>query len=161
MKTRPVLCAIVALCSLALTMPASAQDAPKKFSLILSGGYGTMTGGDVPKVMEGRNALINDLAAYLDFGVTDTLESARWGPGFEAEFLFRPAGNFGVSFGAGYLRKTEETRGAAELASLAAVSIDWITTYNLIPLQLSGYYFFPVGSKMTAYAKAGVGYYLG
>jgi hypothetical protein len=66
-----------------------------------------------------------------------------------------------VSFGTGYLRKAEDTRVAAELEGLAGISLDWTTTYQVIPLKLSGYYFFEMGSKMTAYAKAGIGYYFG
>jgi hypothetical protein len=161
MKKRAGFLAAVGLFFFSLTMPSFAQDAPKKFSLILSGGYGTITGGDIPSVMDGMNAKIRDLAAVADFTVADTLEIAKWGPELEAEFLFRPARNFGVSFGTGYLRKAEDTRVAAELEGLAGIALDWTVTYQVIPLKLSGYYFFEMGSKMTAYAKAGIGYYFG
>jgi opacity protein-like surface antigen len=161
MKRHLLFLAAAGLFFFSLTMPSFAQDSPKRFSLILSGGIGTMTGGDISKVMDGRNALLGDFGSALDFAVTETLESTAWGPGFEAEFLFRPARNFGLSLGTGYLRKTEDTRGAAELTGKAAISLDWIACYHLIPLKLSGYYFFPVGSKITAYAKAGFGYYFG
>jgi hypothetical protein len=161
MKIRAGGLAVVGLFFFSLTMASFAQDAPKKFSLTLSGGYGTTTGGDIPKVMDGMNAKIRDLAAATDFTVADTLEIAKWGPELEAEFLFRPARNFGVSFGTGYLRKAENTRVAAELEGLAGIALDWTVTYQVIPLKLSGYYFFEIGSKMTAYAKAGIGYYFG
>jgi hypothetical protein len=161
MKTRAVYFAVAGLFFLSLTMLSPAQEAPKKFSLTLSGGYGTITGGDIPKVMDGTNAKIYDLATVSDLTVVDTLEIAKWGPELEAEFLFRPTRNFGVSFGIGYLRKADDTRVAAEIEGLAGISLDWTTTYKVIPLKLSGYYFFKVGSKMTAYAKAGIGYYFG
>jgi len=161
MRNRALFFAVAGLFFFSLTMPSPAQEAPKKFSLTLSGGYGTITGGDIPKVMDGMNAKIRDLAAISDFMVTDTLEIAKWGPEFEAEFLFRPARNFGVSFGTGYLRKTDDTRVAAELEGWAGISLDWTAAYQVIPLKLSGYYFFGGSSKMTAYAKVGIGYYFG
>jgi hypothetical protein len=151
----------MALCLLTLGTTSWAQGAPKKFSLILSAGYGTKTGGDVPKVMDGMNAAIRDLAALAGFTVAETLEPAKWGPGLEAELLFRPARNFGLSFGSGLLRKREDTRLAAKRETLTGISVDWTATYQLIPLMLSGYYFLESGSKMTVYAKAGIGYYFG
>jgi hypothetical protein len=153
--------AMAGLFLFSLTVPSPAQEAPKKFNLVLSGGYGTITGGDVPTVMDGMNTKIRDLAAAADFSVVDTLEVAKWGPELEAEFLFRPARNFGLSLGIGYLRKADDSRVAGELEGLAGVSLDWTATYQLIPLKLSGTYFFNAGSKLTAYAKAGIGYYFG
>jgi hypothetical protein len=129
MKTKPVISAIAALCLLLMTMPSFGQDTPRKFSLTLSGGYGTITGGDIPKVMDGMNATIRDLAAVSDFTVAHTVEVAKWGPELEAELLFRPARNFGVSFSAGFLRKADDTRVAAELEGLARISLDWTATY--------------------------------
>jgi len=162
MKAKPVLfISVTALCLLSLGTTSSAQGDPKKFSLVLSAGYGTITGGDIPKVLDGMNTTIRDLAALSGFTVADTLEPAKWGPGLEAEFLFRPARNFGLSFGTGILRKKEDTHLAAEQDALAGISVGWTATYQVIPLQLSGYYFLESGSKMTVYAKAGIGYYFG
>ena len=69
--------AMAGLFLFSLTVPSPAQEAPKKFNLVLSGGYGTITGGDVPTVMDGMNAKIRDLAAAADFSVVDTLEVRR------------------------------------------------------------------------------------
>lgn len=162
MKVKPIgLTALLALALPFLTMPASAQNAPKKFSLILSGGYCTLTGGDMSRLIDDNNALVRDLATLWGFTVTETFQKSSGGPEFEAEFLFRPAQNFGVSFSIGYLRKAEDSRGAANLAQLAAISGNLTATYSLIPFRLSGYYLFSIGPKLTAYAKAGVGYSLG
>ena len=161
MKRHHVIATVAGLLCFSLTLPCSAQDAPKKFSLVLSGGYGTITGGDLPMVMDGMNAQIRDLAAAVDLTVVDTLEIPKWGPELEAEFLFRPARNFALGVGTGFLRKADDTRVAAELEDLARISLDWTATHQLIPLKLSGYYFVEVGSKLTAYAKAGIGYYFG
>lgn len=161
MKNRCVSIIAAAFLFLSLAIPSPAQEVSKKFSLKLSGGYGTITGGDIPTVMDGMNATIRDLAAISDFAVVDTIEAAKSGPEWEVEFLFRPARNIGVSLGTGYLRKADDTRIAAELEGLASLTLDWTATYQVIPLRLSGYYFFKAGSKMTAYAKAGIGYYFG
>jgi hypothetical protein len=153
--------AIASLLLVSLTTPSPAQEFPKKFSLTLSGGYGTIMGGDIPKVTDGLNATVRDLAAVSDFTVVATLAGAKWGPELEAELLFRPARSFGVSFGASNLRKAEDTRVAAEIQAPGKISLNWAATYQVIPLRLSGCYFFELGQKMTAYAKAGIGYYFG
>jgi hypothetical protein len=161
MKHGLVIEVVAGLVLFSLTVPSPAQEAPKKYNLTLSGGYGTITGGDVPTVMDGMNAKIHDLAEIAGFSVVDTLEVAKWGPELEAEFLFRPARSFGLGFGIGYLRKADDTRVAGKLDGLAGISLDWTATYQVIPLKLSGYYFFKAGSKLAAYAKAGIGYYFG
>jgi opacity protein-like surface antigen len=155
------LVAFMALAMVIFTMPASAQDPPRKFSLIFSGGYGTMAGGDMSKLIDDNNAVVGDLATLWGFTVTETFQKSSGGPGFEAEFLFRPARNFGMSISIGHIRKDEDSRGAANLAPLAAVSGSMTTAYSLIPFRLSGYYLFSIGPKLTAYTKAGVGYCLG
>jgi hypothetical protein len=161
MKAEHVICAVLALGSLSLATPSFAEDAPKRFSLLLSGGPGTTGGGDLSTVFAGENALIRDVASLGGLRVTDTFRTASWGPEFEVEFLFRPFRNFGLSLGTGWLAKWEDARGAAESGASTKFSIDWTTDYHLIPVKLSAVYFLPAGAKLTAYAKAGAGYYFG
>ena len=111
--------------------------------------------------MDGMNAQIRDLATAADFTVVDTLDLPKWGLDLEAEFLYRPARNFAIGVGTGFLRKTDDTRLAAELEDLAGISLDWTATHQLIPLRLSGYYFVALGSRLTAHARVGIGYYFG
>ena len=161
MKIKTLFCTFLVLSFLAMATSSFAEDTPKRFSLLLSGGYGTTGGGDMSKVFERNNELILDLAALGGFTVTDTLKTASWGPEFEAEFLFRPFRNFGLSLGTGRLGKSEDARGAAKSGALGRFSLDWNTDYRLIPVKLSAVYFLPAGAKLTAYAKAGAGYYFG
>jgi len=161
MKTKIVFCVFLALGFLSVATSSFAADAPKRFSLVLSGGYGTTGGGDMSKVFAGENGLIRDFAALGGFTVTDTLQTASWSQEFEVEFLFRPVRNFGLSLGTGWLGKSEDARGAGESGALARFSVDWNTDYRLIPVELSGVYFLPAGARLTAYAKAGAGYYFG
>ena len=161
MKTKPVFCVFLVLGFLMLATSSFAADAPKRFSLVLSGGYGTTGGGDLSKVFQGENEFIRDIAALGGLTVTDTLQTASWGPEFELEFLFRPVRNFGLSLGTGWLGKSEDARGAGESGASARFSVDWNTDYRLIPVELSGVYFLPAGARLTAYAKAGAGYYFG
>ncbi len=161
MKTKPVFCVFLVLCFLLVATSSFAEDNPKRFSLLLSGGYGTTGGGDMSKAFQGENELIRDVAVLGGFTVTDTLQTASWGPEFEVEFLFRPFRNFGLCLGTGWLGKSEDARGAAKSSALGKFSIDWNTDYRLIPVKLSVVYFLPAGAKLTAYAKAGAGYYFG
>ena len=161
MKIKTLFCTFLVLGFLAMATSSFAEDTPKRFSLLLSGGYGGISGGDMSKVFDGENELIRDVAALGGFTVTDTLQPAGWGSEFEAEFLFRPFRNLGLSLGIGRLGKSEDARGAAKSGALAAFSLNWSADYRLIPVNVSAVYFLPAGAKLTAYAKAGAGYYFG
>ncbi|MFC2165585.1 outer membrane beta-barrel protein [Acidobacteriota bacterium] len=142
-----------------LLKPAYSQDSFKRFSLKISGGYGNMSGGDFDNVISGLNSMLTDMAALLDLTVTSQLTNVNWGSEFEGEFVFNLNQRFGVSLGIGYIRRSDESLGQMELLPLARGSFSLAPEFTAIPILLSGYYTLPIASKLSAFVKAGIGYY--
>lgn len=150
---------LTVLCIFLLARPGNAQDFLKKFSLKISGGLGSTSGGDFNAFPDGMNSLAADLVPLLGLTKTGELENPNWGLDFEGEVLFSLSENFGVGIGAGYQERSKETSLRLALEPLMSATLSWEPEYSLIPITLSGYYFFPIGSKMNAFLKAGIGYY--
>lgn len=159
MQTRSVKLFFLILFVCFLTIPIHAQNSSEKFNLKLSGGYGIIAGGDMRAMTDGVNEVLADLAALEGFTVTDKLQNAKWGAEFGGEFIFNINRKFSVSLGIEYIRKAIDSLAAIELGEIARLSLEWKPEYTAIPINLSGYYFFPLGQNMNGYLKAGVGYY--
>jgi len=159
MKRKAVLLSVTILCIFFLTNAGNSQDFLKKFSLKISGGIGSAAGGDFNALPEGVNSQAADLIPALGFTKTGELENPKWGPDFEAELVFSLSRNFEVGLGVGYQKRTKESSLELSLDSLMNATLTWEPEYSLIPLTLSGYYSFPIASKMNSFLKAGIGYY--
>jgi opacity protein-like surface antigen len=94
-------------------------------------------------------------------GITKTgkLENPNWGSDFEGELVFSLSKNFGVGLGVGYLKRSKDSSLELTLQPLGRAALTWKPEYSLIPITMSGYYSFPIASKMNAFLKAGIGYY--
>ena len=158
MKRKSVLLSLTILCIFLLSTTGNAQDFLKKFSLKFSGGLGSTAGGDFNAFADGLNSLAADLVPFLGLTKTGELENPNWGIDFEGELVFSLSRNFGVGLGAGYHKRSKETSLKMALEPLSSVSLTWEPELTIIPMNLSGYYFFPIGSKMNAFLKAGIGY---
>jgi len=159
MKRKSVLLSLTILCIFLLMSAGNAQDLLKKFSLKLTGGYGSTAGGDFNAFPDGLNSLAADLVPFLGLTKTGELENPKWGLDFEGELVFSLSENFGVGLGAGYQKRSKETSLELALEPLISATLTWEPELSLIPVNLSGYYFFPIGSRMNAFLKAGIGYY--
>jgi len=159
MKTKSVKLIFSILFVYFMTIPIHAQNSFQKFNLKLSGGYGIIAGGDMPATTDGVNDVLADLATLEGFAVTDKLENAKWGAEFGGEFIFNINRKFSVSLGMEYIRKATNSVAAIELGALASLSLEWEPEYTATPINLSGYYFLPLGQNTKGYVKAGVGYY--
>lgn len=159
MRRKSVLLSLTILCVFLLASAGNAQDFLKRFSLKISGGLGSTSGGDFNALPDGMNALAADLVPFFGLTKTGELENPKWGLDFEGELLFSLSENFGVGLGVGYLRRTKETSLELALEPLMRAAITLEPELSLIPVSLSGYYFFPIGSRMNAFLKAGIGYY--
>jgi opacity protein-like surface antigen len=142
-----------------MTLPGPAQENYKKFTLKVSGGYGSISGGDLTTVADGINDQLADIAALAGASTSGELANAKWGPEFEGEFVYNFTERWGLGLGVGYVRKSIESGVELQVGTYARVSFDWEPVYKVIPLTLNGYYSFSVASKMNAYVKGGVGYY--
>jgi len=159
MKRKPVLLSVTILGIFFLTTAGNAQDSYKKFNLKFSGGYGNTAQGDLGEVMDGLNSQLADLAATVGLANPDDVENVNWGFDFEGEFVFSLSKNFGVGLGVGYMERKKDSLAVLELEPLISGSFSWEPKYSAIPINLSGYYYLPISSKMNAFLKAGIGYY--
>jgi opacity protein-like surface antigen len=157
-KGQIIVCASI-LCVFLMFGTGMAQETAKKFTLKLSGGYGSVSGGDLTTIADGLNELLVDIARVAGATTSGEIESAKWGPEFEGEFVYNITDRFGVGLGVGYIRKSIEKKAELQVGTLARVSFEWKPVYKVVPITLSGYYTLPVASKMNAFFKAGIGYY--
>jgi opacity protein-like surface antigen len=142
-----------------MALPGVAQDSYKKFSLKLSGGYGSISGGDLTAVANGLNEQLTDIARLAGASTSGEIKNAKWGPEFEGEFVYNFTERWGIGLGVGYIRKSIESGAELQVGTYARVLFEWEPVFTVVPVTLNGYYNFPVASKMNAYVKGGVGYY--
>ena len=142
-----------------MTSPGLAQESYKKFTLKASGGYGSISGGDLAAIVDGLNEQFADIARLAGASTSGEIKNAKWGPEFEGEFVYNFTERWGIGLGVGYIRKSIESGAQLQIGTYAGISIDWEPVYKVIPITLNGYYNFPVASKANAYVKGGVGYY--
>ena len=142
-----------------MTSPGLAQESYKKFTLKVSGGYGSISGGDLTTVADGLNEQLADIARLAGASTSGEIKNAKWGPEFEGEFIYNFTERWGIGFGVGYIRKSIESSAELQVGTYARVSFEWEPVFKVVPVTLNGYYNFPVASKMNAYVKGGVGYY--
>lgn len=153
-----VICASI-LCVFLMSGSGMAQETAKRFTLKVSGGYGSISGGDVTTIADGLNELLMDIARLAGGTTSGSIENAKWGPEFEGEFVYNITDRFGVGLGVGYIRKSIDSKAELQAGTLARVSFECEPAYKVVPITLSGYYTLPVASKMNAFFKAGAGYY--
>ena len=159
MKRGSILALTSVVCFFLMTLPGSAQETYKKFTLKVSGGYGSISGGDLTTIADGLNEQLTDIARLAGASTSGEIENAKCGPEFEGEFIYNLTEHWGLGLGVGYVRKSIESGAELQVGAYARVSFDWEPVYKVIPLTLNGYYNFSVASKMNAYVKGGVGYY--
>lgn len=160
--TKGIFIVLTAVLGIALlASPALAQDSYKKFTLKVSGGYGSISGGDLATVTDGMNEQLDDLASLAGASTSGEIKIPEWGPEVEAEFIYSITERWGIGLGVGYLRKSLESGAQLQIGTYARISLDWEPTFKVVPVTLNGYYNFPVTSKMNAFVKGGVGYYFG
>lgn len=158
-KKRIFVVLAVVLCVGLMTSPGKAQSSSKKFTLKASGGYGSLSGGDLATIVDGLNEQLADISRLAGASISGEIKNAKWGPEFEGEFIYSLNERWGVGLGVGYIRKSAESGAQLQIGNYAGIRFDWEPVYKVVPVTLNGYYNFPVSSKMNAYVKGGVGYY--
>lgn len=161
MKQKVILVLVMIMVLAFFSSPMQAQETYQKYNVKLSLGYGFVTGGDIPAVTDGMNEMLEDLASLAGGTATDELGYPKWGPDIEFEFIYKINEKFGIGVGGGYIVRSTDTMGRLSVPDVGALSLTWDLSYTEIPIVVNGYYFFPLGSKLKGYAKAGVGYYFG
>jgi opacity protein-like surface antigen len=159
MRKRTIIVLATVLCVFILASPGLAQDPYKKFTLKVSGGFGSISGGDLATIVDGFNEQIEDIARLAGASTSGELRNAKWGPEFEGEFVFNLTKRWGFGLGVGYIRKSTESSAELQIGNFAGISLEWAPVYKVVPITLNGYYHIPVASKIKGYVKGGVGYY--
>lgn len=126
------------------------------------GAMNYMLASDINDHLQGTTNYWNDRGA----DVQGEFEALNWGFDFGGEFIihftprFGKGPQFGIGLGGGYIQAD----------SNSTVNNTWpVYSYQdtanpkvtAIPITMSGYFGFPLGSKITLTANVGVGYYLG
>ncbi len=161
MRKSVILVFAVVLCFFLVSSQGLAQDSYKKFTLKVSGGYGSFSGGDLTTITDGINEQVDDIARLAGASTTGEIKAPKWGSAFEGEFIYSLTESFGIGLGVGYIRKTIKSDVQLQIGNYAEISFEFEPGYKVVPITLNGYYNFPVASKINAYVKGGVGYYFG
>ena len=136
------------------------KDQSHKFSLKLTGGYGTMAVCDLNAVIEGQDSYFNDYVALLGLAKEGKLKKLNWGIDLDGEFILNLTENFGIGIGAGYIRRSNDSIASLKQESFkSAYSIE--PELTTIPVHASIYFFYPVAHSLNVYINGGMGYYWG
>jgi hypothetical protein len=129
------------------------------FSLKLTGGAASITGGGYNDAVEGTNAL--NAADYSS--VAGTFSKLQFGMNFGAEFIVNINESFGIGLGAGTMQFSRDTETVTGRWSMFGIPfVDTLTlkpSVTSIPVTLNVHYTMPMGG-VNLNLFAGVGYYI-
>lgn len=144
-----------------------AQDFINGFSLKFTGGYGTMAVGDYNTIGEDQEQYFDDYKALIEswngFQVSRTGEFKKINMGleFEGELIMDLGGTFGIGFGVGYIRRSNESETGLSIPGIGSISYSIEPIITVTPVNLSLYFFPPIAPSMNIYLYGGLGYYMG
>ena len=143
-----------------------AQDFIKGFSLKFTGGFGTMAIGDYNTIGEDQKQFFDDYKALMEtFGFqvsrTGEFKKINMGLEFEGEIIMDLGGTYGIGFGVGYIRRSNDSKIGLSIADLASLSFSIEPIISVTPINLSLYFFPPIAPSMNIYLYGGLGYYMG
>ena len=132
-----------------------------EFQFRLSGGLNYLGPKEVNSALKGWEDGLRKEAAAQGWGIEGGLiPGLHRGFEFQAEFLFLLTPRVGIGFGSGYLYK--ETLEKDSPLTIVKGQSTFIyarpTKVSAVPLDLTAYYFFPLGPSFSLYLKAGAGY---
>jgi opacity protein-like surface antigen len=160
MKRKLIFLSTIVLTSFSLAGISRAQS---KFSIKLTGGYGTMVTGDINAVLEGQEDLLSYHASLT--GATKEGEFRKLNRGFEyeGEFILNLTEYFGLGIGVSYIQRGETSKVIYELEDHGYFLITFSPRPEIkaIPIKLTAYYFHPITSRLDLYLNGGIGYYIG
>lgn len=140
---------------------AHAEGVIRGFSLKLTGGYGTFSGGDMNDFFMDLNLQVERTADILGLDLDGSFEEINGGPEFEAEFILQLPKNFFLGLGMGHIYRKKESTVEATYLNTLLQSILTNTKFTAIPITLNMYYNLSLATKWAVFLKAGIGYYFG
>jgi len=136
------------------------QDFIKGFNLKFTGGYGTMATGDYNTMGKDLESYFDDYSALLGVSRTGEFKKINMGLEFEGEIIMDLNGNFGIGFGVGYIRRSNESEISLSVPGIGSISYSLEPIITVTPVNLSLYFFPPIASSMNIYLYGGFGYYI-
>jgi hypothetical protein len=143
-----------------------------KFSIKLTGGASTITGGDLNTDIREFHKFMSNLNQVPGYSASLDLNEMNYVFNFGGELVYQFNNNFGVGIGAEYLTRTAE--GPAKIAYSDSNEYWWGTGFDVydevnthsytlkaIPILLNLYYWIPWGEKKSIFLNFGAGYYFG
>lgn len=159
MKRRLIILSIMIFAFFSSAEISQAQDSIKGFSIKFTGGYGTMAVRDLNTFIESLENYFGDAAALLGGTREGKFNEINMGFEYEAEFIVKLAGNFGIGVGAGYIQRSKDNEMSLNLELLGEATYSFVPKFTAIPVNLNVYYFYPVTPSMNLFLNGGVGYY--
>jgi len=138
-----------------------AQNPIPKFSLKFTGGYGTMTVGDLNTFIKSFDTYLADYAVYAGLTKGGEYKKLNLGLEFEGEIIVKLMGKFGIGLGAGYLLRSSESELSVEEPGVGKLTFLFKPDVTVFPVHLSLYYFSSLLPSTNIYFTGGVGYYSG
>lgn len=164
MKIRFKVLSAFVLTFFSLSIILSARGFWERFSLKLTGGYGSMSVGDLNTVFEDLNYFYNSPLWSYGRIKEGEIKKLNEGAEFEGELIMNLTDNFCIGIGFGYISRKEKSK-----MHFVSTIDGWISSttnsyepeFYAIPIKLSAYYFLPITSKLDIYLNLGAGYYFG
>jgi len=144
-----------------LFLPVESQDFNPSFHLKLSGGMGTLDGGDFNTGIDGINTKLIDLSALSGFATVSSMDHLKWGADLSIEAIMDITPFLAASIGIGYIRRDLDTTGEIEVMDIGTAALILKPTFSAVPIELNLYYTVPLFSSLNVFFKAGGSYYLG
>jgi len=136
-------------------------QAQLRLSFKATGGYGTISLGDINAVIKSKDNMLKDLASIYGYTKEGALEKINWGLNFEGEFILNLTDNLGIGLGSGYIQWKKSSTASLIVETEGTINYNVEPTITAIPIKISVYYFYPVASRMNIFLKGGIGYYFG
>lgn len=136
-------------------------QAQLRLSLKATGGYGTISPGDINAVINSKDNMLKDLARIYGYTKEGALEKINWGLNFEGEFILNLTDNIGIGLGSGYIQRKKSSTASLTIETMGTINNNGKPNITAIPIKISVYYFYPVASRMNVFLKGGIGYYFG
>ena len=136
-------------------------QAQLRLSFKATGGYGTISPGDINAVIKSKDNMLKDLASIYGYTKEGALEKINWGLNFEGEFILNLTDNLGIGLGSGYIQWKKRSTTSLIIETVGTINNNAEPNITTIPIKISVYYFYPGASKMNIFLKGGIGYYFG
>jgi len=142
-----------------LGQPGLASVLPKTIQLSLNLGAATSGDGDIAALARGFDGYAGDLADILGLRKSGDIEWTKWGRTLGGEIILGFSPRIRLGLGIGLISKARDSR--SEIGPYPLLEGELNFGLRVVPLTLTGYFFFPMSEKIQIYIKGGPALYWG